>query len=180
MLETRVLVPATCKWQEFKTDDTFSTQDTSKKLFICPWRSDKQLISHVTEIESPACSIKDFNDGKHVRFTTWDLSPPTDELIILEVRELWEKPSPWRSPTTSSLGHHLLPLHLTDAGVELSRSNPLKERKQKPKQRLNMYKKGKIIVGTNTVCRIASRLFKIIRHKTPEPLVWFKETVCHI
>ncbi len=137
---------------------------TSKTTFLfdsCPQQSDKQLISLVTAIywaPSPhACSVKDFNDGKHVRFATWGLSLPQMSWIfggagavrgscpLMKSHDFLSWPS--SAPTlplsfSLSLLSLLLLLHLTDAGVELSSSNPLKERKQELKKRLDIpYKK---------------------------------------
>lgn len=73
---------------------------------------------------------------------------PTDGLMTRRFGELWEEVVPRYSPTISSLGRHLFPLclpplHLTDAGVELSSSKQLEEREQKPKKRLDVCIKKK-------------------------------------
>lgn len=110
---------------------------------------DKQLISHVflSPFLTPALS-NTLTTEKHVQFTALGLSPPTDELIIQRFRSCEGKLSPWRSPTTSSLGCHLVPLCHPSLPPLCSiwhmqvwicpPPGHFREQKQKPKQRLGI------------------------------------------
>lgn len=152
----------TCKWQELKlyTDSyTVSIAPLLLVTYLTPapnslisswfhlWRRDRVSPLH-------ALSIKDFNSGKNVQFTTWGLSLPQKSRLLWglgPVRGSCPPDAVPRFPLLAIICSHSasLPSIWQMQVWSCPPSNPLKERKQKPKQRLDICIRKENIVGTH-------------------------------